>query len=244
MQTRLQKIILVFGFLFLNQVYVWALDNPLSLLHSADSLFTKGKYQQAEKNYDSLFSEGYFAEKSLLSAAMIAEASGDQTKTIQLFSMLQANFPSKDYLFKMEQYAAKNNLTGYKIQDEDWFANYSGQYLNTILYTVLGISFICLFSIGFIWFRNKKFNYTFLIIGGVLLVLAAFLNNYSLNKTKLLIKKDAFVYSDASSASKVKLIYKKGFRVDLLSEGSIWSHVRVEDTEGYIKNNVLEVLGN
>ena len=96
MQTRLQKIILIFGFIFLNQVCVSALNNPLSLLHSADSLFEKGKYQQAEKKYDSLFLKGYFTEKSLLSAAMIAEASGDQTQTLQLFSVLQTNFPSKD----------------------------------------------------------------------------------------------------------------------------------------------------
>ena len=83
-----------------------------------------------------------------------------------------------------------------------------------------------------------------MIVGGVLLVVAAILNNYNFSHPKLIIKKDAFVYEGESSASKVKMIYKKGFRVQLLSAGPIWSLVKVEDTEGYIKNKMYEVLGN
>jgi len=244
MQTRFQKIILIFGFLMLNLVRVSAHDQPVSLLFSADSLFEKGQYQQAEKKYDSLFSEGFYSEKSLLSASMIAEASDNQTKTIQLLSLLQANYPNKEYLFKMEQYAQKNKLTGYSIQDEDWFENYIGQYLKKILITALGIVFLIVVYAFFVWFKSKKLAVIPVSIGGVLLVLIFIANNFSFSEPKVLIKKDTFLYEGASSASKVKLIYKKGFRAYLLSEGPVWSLVKVEDTEGYIKNNMFEVLGN
>lgn len=127
-------------------VLIWTSGRQLyaaeSSLHRADSLFSIGRYAEANRLYQSHHQESKkFNPNLLLRLSFLAERANNPARSLYYLSILAQKQPNVVLLEKMHQIASQQNLTGYEFNDFSYFLIFYrkyGGYLPILLLT-LGI---------------------------------------------------------------------------------------------------------
>ena len=142
MQMRLKNYIvfLIFG------LSVWASNEcalgALPTLHTADSLFSIGRYTEANRLYQSFYQASKkFNPNLLLRLSFLAEKANNPARSLYYLSIMAQKQPNAALLEKMNKIASQQNLIGYEFNDFSYFLIFYrkyGGYIPILLLT-LGI---------------------------------------------------------------------------------------------------------
>jgi hypothetical protein len=227
MQASVNKYVIFFGLLACFLGKNGPVLGQLSELNLADSLFTIGKYSEAQNIYEKYFENiKKYNPNLLLKLSFLAEKSNDPAKCLYYLSILTQKTPTIKLLEKMSQVASEYNLEGYNFNDFSYFLVFYrryGGYIPILLLTlglyVVVVMFLKVKSGDFIQRRHKWAVVIYLM---ALFGLLNIPNNYQTGVVK---KEETYVRSFPSSASPVVQKIKKGNKLTIIGNRDEWNRV-------------------
>ena len=214
-------------------------------LQKADSLFELKKYTESFEIYEQLLNEEQKASsKMLLKMAFIKEGLGDYSSALYYLNVYYLKTSDKQARTKMKEIAEEHNLSGFVINDFDFFLNLLNKYKLILAYSIFGLSIIFLLLIFYQRFgmkiRPSAFSIAFLILQGVLF----YIINYADNTNQaIIVESNSYLMSGPSSGSDFVEVVEKGHRVKTYEEYGPWIEILWNDQKVYIKKNKVKKLG-
>lgn len=212
------------------------------MLGYADSLFEAQKYTEAFKDYEKIYNQGKASPAMLARMAFIKEGLGNYADALYYLNIYYKQTSDKAALEKMREIAEQHQLSGYEYSDFKFFQNFLYRYET---HFILGLLAISLFLLVYI-FRNKARNErpaTASVFQVIVLIIAAILINGLISeKTAIIYQDQSPLMTGPSAASEPLLLVEKGHKVEILDANDIWTRIRWEDQEVYIRNKNLKML--
>ena len=234
MNSIIKTRILIFFLIF---VTTNILANEKYLLNEGDSLFKLRKYVDAKKIYENLYYEkNYFSDAMLLKLSFIEEGIGNYEKALIYLSKHYYQTHNKETSTKIKSIAKKNELIGFEQNDLSLILNAYNKNIY-LIHSILVIILVLYLIIG----GKKDINYhiRFMIIS--VLVLA--IMNFNLTKKQGIIDQDnTYIMNGPSSGSDVYSIIKKGNKLKISKEYSIWYEVIFENKKKYIRKKNISLI--
>tara|TARA_B100000401_G_scaffold155147_2_gene103506 strand:- start:367 stop:1074 length:708 start_codon:yes stop_codon:yes gene_type:complete len=234
MNSIIKTRILIFFLIF---VTTNILANEKYLLNEGDSLFKLRKYVNAKKIYENLYYEkNYFSDAMLLKLSFIEEGIGNYEKALIYLSKHYYQTHNKETSTKIKSIAKKNELIGFEQNDLSLILNAYNKNIY-LIHSILVIILVLYLIIG----GKKDINYhiRFMIIS--VLVLA--IMNFNLTKKQGIVDQDnTYIMNGPSSGSDVYSIIKKGNKLKISKEYSIWYEVIFENKKKYIRKKNISLI--
>ena len=234
MNSIIKTRILIFFLIF---VTTNILANEKYLLNRGDSLFKLRKYVDAKKIYENLYYEkNYFSDAMLLKLSFIEEGIGNYEKALIYLSKHYYQTHNKETSTKIKSIAKKNELIGFEQNDLSLILNAYNKNIY-LIHSILVIILVLYLIIG----GKKDINYhiRFMIIS--VLVLA--IMNFNLTKKQGIVDQDnTYIMNGPSSGSDVYSIIKKGNKLKISKEYSIWYEVIFENKKKYIRKKNISLI--
>jgi hypothetical protein len=214
-------------------------------LQNADSLFELKKYTESFEIYDQLLNEEQKASsKMLLKMAFIKEGLGDYSSALYYLNVYYLKTSDKQARTKMKDIADEHNLSGFVINDSDFFLSLLNKYKLILAYGILGLSIIFLLVILYQRFGMKIKPVAFSIVFVVLQVVLFYVMNYAENTNQaIIVESNSYLMSGPSSGSDFVEVVEKGHRVKTFEEHGPWLEILWNDQKVYIKKNKVKKLG-
>lgn len=208
-------------------------------LATADSLFTQQKYTEALDMYTDIFSARNVTESMLIKMAFIEEGLGDYVQALYYFDQYYKLTADKSVLLKMQELAEENKLNGYRVEDKDFFLNLLNLYLLEIQLTLLLVSiFLLVFTYQFRKKRRMPIGMSMLQLI-VLLTLLMLSNSWIQQDTKIIQSPTLLMSGPSAGAEPVGWV-NEGHKVDIVDKFEMWTKIRWESTDVYIRNSKLK----
>ena len=234
MNSIIKTRILIFFLIF---VTTNILANEKYLLNEGDSLFKLRKYVDAKKIYENLYYEkNYFSDAMLLKLSFIEEGIGNYEKALIYLSKHYYQTHNKETSTKIKSIAKKNELIGFEQNDLSLILNAYNKNIY-LIHSLLVVILVLYLIIG----EKKDISYhiRFMIIS--VLVLA--IMNFNLTKKQGIVDQDnTYIMNGPSSGSDVYSIIKKGNKLKISKEYSIWYEVIFENKKKYIKKKNISLI--
>jgi len=234
MNSIIKTRILIFFLIFVSTNI---LANEKYLLNEGDSLFKLRKYVDAKKIYENLYYEkNYFSDAMLLKLSFIEEGIGNYEKALIYLSKHYYQTNNKETSTKIKSIAKKNELIGFEQNDLSLILNAYNKNIY-LIHSILVIILVLYLIIG----GKKDINYhiRFMIIS--VLVLA--IMNFNLTKKQGIVDQDnTYIMNGPSSGSDVYSIIKKGNKLKISKEYSIWYEVIFENKKKYIRKKNISLI--
>ena len=234
MNSIIKTRILIFFLIFVSTNI---LANEKYLLNEGDSLFKLRKYIDAKKIYENLYYEkNYFSDAMLLKLSFIEEGIGNYEKALIYLSKHYYQTHNKETSTKIKSIAKKNELIGFEQNDLSLILNAYNKNIY-LIHSILVIILVLYLIIG----GKKDINYhiRFMIIS--VLVLA--IMNFNLTKKQGIVDQDnTYIMNGPSSGSDVYSIIKKGNKLKISKEYSIWYEVIFENKKKYIRKKNISLI--
>ena len=234
MNSIIKTRILIFFLIF---VTTKILANEKYLLNEGDSLFQLRKYVDAKKIYENLYYEkNYFSDAMLLKLSFIEEGIGNYEKALIYLSKHYYQTHNKETSTKIKSIAKKNELIGFEQNDLSLILNAYNKNIY-LIHSILVVILVLYLIIG----GKKDINYhiRFMIIS--VLVLA--IMNFNLTKKQGIVDQDnTYIMNGPSSGSDVYSIIKKGNKLKISKEYSIWYEVIFENKKKYIRKKNISLI--
>lgn len=238
MQTNLTK-----KTLLLVQLLLWCgslFGQPAeTLLLQADTLFRGKQYTEALRKYGQLLDQtGQATPAMLLRMAFIAEGLGDYTQSLYYLNLYYRQTPRQAVAVKMEELAARHNLSGYRFSDIDFFFIWYDRYY---AYLTAGLILLSLLLLGIA--ARKKLKGRFVLIRhGVGFILILLLNVALLNlrsdPTQAIVSQDgAYLMNAPSAGAGLVHIVGKGNRLDVSGRQDIWLKTEWNGQTAYVRQH-------
>lgn len=219
--------------------------NTTELLASADSLFEQKKYTESFEIYEKILEQDQQATpRMLLKMAFIKEGLGDYSNALYYLNVYYLKTSDKQARSKMKDIAEEHNLTGFVINDSDFFLNLLNKFQ---LPVVLSTFLIALLLLGYIFYRKLKTG-TKPIVSAILLpvvlVTVFYIANYTDNHNQaIVIENYSYLMSGPSSGSDLVEVIEKGHRVKTYKEHGLWLEIQWNGEKAYIKKDKVKKLG-
>lgn len=234
MNSIIKTRILIFFLIF---VTTNILANEKYLLNEGDSLFKLRKYIDAKKIYENLYYEkNYFSDAMLLKLSFIEEGIGNYEKALIYLSKHYYQTHNKETSTKIKSIAKKNELIGFEQNDLSLILNAYNKNIY-LIHSILVVILVLYLIIG----EKKDISYhiRFMIIS--VLVLA--IMNFNLTKKQGIVDQDnTYIMNGPSSGSDVYSIIKKGNKLKISKEYSIWYEVIFENKKKYIRKKNISLI--
>ena len=234
MNSIIKTRILIFFLIFVSTNI---LANEKYLLNEGDSLFKLRKYVDAKKIYENLYYEkNYFSDAMLLKLSFIEEGIGNYEKALIYLSKHYYQTHNKETSKKIKSIAKKNELIGFEQNDLSLILNTYNKNIY-LIHSILVVILVLYLIIG----GKKDINYhiRFMIIS--VLVLA--IMNFNLTKKQGIVDQDnTYIMNGPSSGSDVYSIIKKGNKLKISKEYSIWYEVIFENKKKYIRKKNISLI--
>ncbi len=221
---------------------VYASENILKNLVSADSLFEKKQYTESMELYERFLHSGYYTPRMLIRLSLIKEGLGDYTYALYYLNIYYAKIPDKNVLKKMDELAARYNLQGYDYNDLVFFISVYHRYYTSIIIAFLAASMLFLI---YLYVKKKEKSgmglrpLLFMFILGAVYVIS----NYDIIPQRAIINNDASLMSAPSSGAELIGHIKKGHRVTIKSRKDIWCKIEWNDQIAFVRENNLLFIG-
>ena len=234
MNSIIKTRILIFFLIF---VTTNILANEKYLLNEGDSLFKLRKYVDAKKIYENLYYEkNYFSDAMLLKLSFIEEGIGNYEKALIYLSKHYYQTHNKETSTKIKSIAKKNELIGFEQNDLSLILNAYNKNIY-LIHSILVVILVLYLIIG--EKKDTSYHIRFMIIS--VLVLA--IMNFNLTKKQGIVDQDnTYIMNGPSSGSDVYSIIKKGNKLKISKEYSIWYEVIFENKKKYIRKKNISLI--
>ena len=234
MNSIIKTRILIFFLIF---VTTNILANDKYLLNEGDSLFKLRKYVDAKKIYENLYYEkNYFSDAMLLKLSFIEEGIGNYEKALIYLSKHYYQTHNKETSTKIKSIAKKNELIGFEQNDLSLILNAYNKNIY-LIHSILVVILVLYLIIG--EKKDTSYHIRFMIIS--VLVLA--IMNFNLTKKQGIVDQDnTYIMNGPSSGSDVYSIIKKGNKLKISKEYSIWYEVIFENKKKYIRKKNISLI--
>lgn len=239
MKNFFSVFIFLLFFTFISQADLIAQNRVLSY---ADSLFTSEKYLEAFKDYENIYKQGLASPSMLMKMAYIKEGLGDYAEALYYLNVYYRVTSDKDALSKMRQIADDHNLSGYEYSDFKFFLNTVRKFENEIILSLIVFS---AFLLAYIFKQKKKgerpVTATFLQFVTVCLM-AVLVNGLVYEKSAIIANDQSLLMTGPSAAAEPLDYIGKGHKVEVVNVDAVWSKIKWEDSEAYIRNKNIKVI--
>ncbi len=216
-----------------------------SLLSKADSLFEQKKYTESFDIYEKIVDEHQQASpQMLLKMAFIKEGLGDYSNALYYLNLYYLKSSDKQARNKMKDIAEEHKLSGFVINDSDFFLNLIHKFRLPLSLTLLSIACI-LFGFGFYTQRkNNKRPVGLVVASACLLVALFFINNYTnTHNQAIVIENHCYLMDGPSSGAGLIDVIQKGHRVKTYSDHGLWLEIKWNGEKAYIRKDKVKTLG-
>ena len=231
------SVVLLAIFSFSNRI----ISKNLSL-NKADSLFNLKIYTEAKLIYDSLyFKESLYSESMLLKMALIEEGLENYEKSIYYLSQYQSINNNESSEIKIQKIANNYDLKGYEKNDFDYLQNILKENRIIIIYSLLLLTLLIFIINIYRILKSKKaptLVHTFYIISILFLLII----NINLPKSGIVYFENTFIMEKPSSGSNLYQIVKKGDKLKIIGEESVWYKIKINETEKYIRKKNIKII--
>jgi len=231
------SIVLLAIFSFSNKI----ISKNLSL-NKADSLFNLKIYTEAKLIYDSLyFKESLYSESMLLKMALIEEGLENYEKSIYYLSQYQSINNNESSEIKIQKIANNYDLEGYEKNDFDYLQNILKKNRIIIIYSLL-LLILLIFIINIYRILKNKKAPTLVPTFYVISILFLLIININLPKSGIVYFENTFIMEKPSSGSNLYQIVKKGDKLKIIGEESVWYKIKINETEKYIRKKNIKII--
>jgi len=231
------SIVLLAIFSFSNKIFSKNL-----ILNKADSLFNLKIYTEAKLIYDSLYyKENLYSERMLLKMALIEEGLENYEKSIYYLSQYQSINNNESSEIKIQKIANNYDLEGYEKNDFDYFQNILKENRITIIYSLLLLTLL-IFIINIYRILKSKKAPTLVLTFYIISILFLFIININLPKSGIVYFENTFIMEKPSSGSNLYQIVKKGDKLKIIGEESVWYKIKINETEKYIRKKNIKII--
>ena len=231
------SVVLLAIFSFSNKI----ISKNLSL-DKADSLFNLKIYTEAKLIYDSLyFKESLYSESMLLKMALIEEGLENYEKSIYYLSQYQSINNNESSEIKIQKIANNYDLEGYEKNDFDYLQNILKKNRIIIIYSLL-LLILLIFVINIYRILKSKKAPTLLPTFYVISILFLLIININLPKYGIVYFENTFIMEKPSSGSNLYQIVKKGDKLKIIGEESVWYKIKINETEKYIRKKNIKII--
>lgn len=196
-------------------------------LHTADSLFTIGKFSRANALYKEVYdTQEKFSPNLLLKLSYLAEKGSNPTEALYYMSALAAMKPSVDLLMKMDKIAAAHHLTGYEFNDFSYFKIYYSRYGGYVpmLLLTLGAYIVLVMVFKVRHHERIQKNHKWAVVAYLLALFALF--NVPANYESGVVRSEVtYVRAFPSAAAPVALTIRKGHKLTVIGSRDEWNRV-------------------
>ena len=231
------SVVLLAIFSFSNKI----ISKNLSL-DKADSLFNLKIYTEAKLIYDSLyFKESLYSESMLLKMALIEEGLENYEKSIYYLSQYQSINNNESSEIKIKKIANNYDLKGYEKNDLDYLQNILKENRIIIIYSLL-LLILLIFVINIYRILKSKKAPTLVPTFYVISILFLLIININLPKSGIVYFENTFIMEKPSSGSNLYQIVKKGDKLKIIGEESVWYKIKINETEKYIRKKNIKII--
>ena len=231
------SVVLLAIFSFSNKI----ISKNLSL-SKADSLFNLKIYTEAKLIYDSLyFKENLYSESMLLKMALIEEGLENYEKSIYYLSQYQSINNNESSEIKIQKIANNYDLKGYEKNDFDYLQNILKENRIIIIYSLL-LLILLIFIINIYRILKNKKAPTLVPTFYVISILFLLIININLPKSGIVYFENTFIMEKPSSGSDLYQIVKKGDKLKIIGEESVWYKIKINETEKYIRKKNIKII--
>ena len=231
------SIVLLAIFSFSNRI----ISKNLSL-NKADSLFNLKIYTEAKLIYDSLYyKENLYSERMLLKMALIEEGLENYEKSIYYLSQYQSINNNESSEIKIQKIANNYDLEGYEKNDFDYLQNILKENRIIIIYSLL-LLILLIFIINIYRILKSKKAPTLILTFYIISILFLFIININLPKSGIVYFENTFIMEKPSSGSNLYQIVKKGDKLKIMGEESVWYKIKINKTEKYIRKKNIKII--
>jgi len=242
MQRRfLKNILFVAGTIFLLHFSAFSQSSSFRL-RQADSLFHAKQYTQSLELFQTMFEQHQYTPAMLLKMAFIEEGLGETGNALYHLNLYYIVSKDEAALQKMEDLAAKYNLTGYDRADLSWFFSLYHDY-HTAITVGLGTLLFLLACLG-IYLRTKGRRQIALAIIITLYgaLLAVHINKGAQLNTAIVANPRTIAMTGPSAGAPVAGTLAAGHRVEVIGRNDVWLKILWQGRVLFVKDgSVLPV---
>src|SRR6187551_233191 len=165
MQRRVIKNIVILVISFFGVAEVGQAQVLGFRLKQADSLFQAKRYVQSLEHYQTILEQKQYTPAMLLKMAFIHEGLGHIGSALYCLNLYYLGTYDQAAVDKMEELAAKFNLTGYEYSDRNKIFSFYQQYTQYISFAIVAVNIFLISAVLFL--KRKKRN---VIFSGAILV--------------------------------------------------------------------------
>ena len=211
-------------------------------LNKADSLFNLQIYTEAKLIYDSLYyKENLYSESMLLKMALIEEGLENYEKSIYYLSQYQSINNNESSEIKIKKIANNYDLEGYEKNDFDYLQNILKENRIIIIYSLL-LLILLIFIINIYRILKSKKAPTLVLTFYIISILFLLIININLPKSGIVYFENTFIMEKPSSGSDLYQIVKKGDKLKIIGEESVWYKIKINKKEKYIIKKNIKII--
>ena len=211
-------------------------------LNKADSLFNLQIYTEAKLIYDSLYyKENLYSESMLLKMALIEEGLENYEKSIYYLSQYQSINNNESSEIKIKKIANNYDLEGYEKNDFDYLQNILKENRIIIIYSLL-LLILLIFILNIYRILKSKKAPTLVLTFYIISILFLLIININLPKSGIVYFENTFIMEKPSSGSDLYQIVKKGDKLKIIGEESVWYKIKINKTEKYIRKKNIKII--
>ena len=229
------KILLFFGLLFIS-LSTWSKD--VFLLERGDSLFSLKKYTEAIEIYQDLFDRGDASSAMILKMAFIQEGLKNHVQALYFLQKYYQLTSDKSVLYKMEELAIEQSLSGYTVGDFHFFLTTLNQFRVKIQLALFVTSFVLVIII-FYSGRKGRIPIGLPVIQVIVLTGLLWISNDWEKSSQAIVKEGTVLMRGPSAAAEIRERIIPGHLVQILEETDVWFRILWKDEEAYVRKNKL-----
>ncbi len=174
----------------------------------------------------------------LLKMAYIQEGLGHIGQSIYCLRLYQSATDDQQAMEKIQELAAKFNLTGYDQSDSDIFYKWVDKHLIS-LEAIFVFCILILTYITFVLKRKKNPAYFSLALSVLLIVGVLYLNNFVSVSSVITRDNRVYLMEGPSAGSSVEGIVSDGHQLQVVGKEDVWLKVKWMDKKVFVKENVV-----
>ncbi|MEO1255420.1 MAG: SH3 domain-containing protein, partial [Bacteroidota bacterium] len=211
------------------------------LVRKADSLFNRQKFTEALEVYNQLYASGLTSSAILLKMAFIEDASGNYADALYYMDKYYLRTADRSVIGKIEEVAGANDLSGYQYDDISYFGALLSKYKLWV------IAFLALLMLSLtVYIYEKKQEDQKPISAFVLQIMVGifflFVANFKTTTQGIIVSNQTLLRTGPSAGAEPLELIRKGHKVEVLSNDKIWSKIRWDGEEVYIRSGRLKTI--
>jgi hypothetical protein len=242
MQRRVIKNVIILVISFFGVAGVGQAQVLGFRLKQADSLFQAKRYVQSLEHYQTILEQKQYTPAMLLKMAFIHEGLGHIGSALYCLNLYYLGTHDQAAVEKMEELAAKFNLTGYEYSDRNKIFSFYQQYTQYISFAIVAVSIFLMSAALFLKRKKQSVIFPSAILVVVLIAFFAHINMGAVLSSGIVSHPHTYVMSGPSSGADVIAVIDEGHRFDVMGKKDVWLKIQWNGETAFVKENNLLTL--